>query len=178
MPQKKCSSCNYVHCRCLPVNIYKKPLVKIEAVCPPEKIAPSLSLCMPWEIDFTFNVQSNVSPSTFKAVGLFNTKKSCLQSISSAFFAPDRAPTKDDLDQSTIILPTVGIAGCITGQVQIYGYKDDYKASLTPYILKTGKEVILLTDFIDTTVDTSQPIELIFVARLFYCACPSKCKNY
>jgi len=149
--------------------------VKIEAVCPPEKIAPSLPLCMTWEIDFTFNVQSDISPSTFEATGLFNIKKGCLQSIASTFFAPDRAPTKDDLDQSTILLPIVGQAGCITGQVQIYGDNADYTASLTPYILETGKEVILLTNFIDTTVDVSQPIQLIFVARLFYCACPAKC---
>ena len=174
MPKKKCFSCNYIQCRCPPRNKCKKPLVQIEAICPPERIAPSLPLCMTWEIDFTFKVGSNVTPITFEATGLFNIKKGCLQSIASAFFAPDRAPTKDDLDQSTIILPVVGQAGSITGQVQIYGDNADYTASLTPYILETGKEVILLTNFIDTTADVSQPIQLIFVARLFYCACPSK----
>ena len=164
MPKKRCISCNYIDCRCPPV-------VEIEALCPSEKIRPSLPLCMTWEIEFSFREGSDISPDTFEATGLFNIKKGCLQSISSIFFAPDRSPTKDDLDQSTIRLPMIGQAGSITGEVQIYGDGVDYTASLTPYILETGKCVTLLTNFINSTVDESKPIHLIFVSRLFYCVC-------
>jgi len=177
MPKKKCFSCNYTNCRCSPVKALKAPIAEIEAVCPPERIRPSLPLCMTWNLEFSFREGSDINPDTFEATGLFNIKKGCLQSVASVFFAPDRAPTKDDLDQSTIRLPIVGQAGSITGEVQIYGDGVDYTASLTPYILETGKCVTLLTNFINTTVDQSKPIQLIFVARLFYCACPDKKKG-
>ena len=178
MPKKKCFRCNYIQCACPPVKSNKTPIVEIEAVCSPEKINSSLPLCMTWEIDYSFREDSNITPLSFEATGLFNIKKGCLQSIASTFVATDRAPTQEDLDQSTIILPVVGEAGSITGEVQIYGDTADYTASLTPYILETGKEVTLLTNFIDTTVDVSKPIQLVFVARLFYCACPAKKKRH
>jgi len=163
-----------MNCICPPIRSQEAPIVEIEALCPPEKIRPSLPLCMTWEIDFSFREGSNITPDTFEATGLFNIKKGCLQSVSSTFFASNRAPTKDDLDQSTIILPMVGQAGSITGEVQIYGDGVDYIASLTPYILETGKRVTLLTNFINTTVDESKPIQLVFVARFFYCVCQNR----
>jgi len=167
MPRRhKCDVCRRSKCRCK-----KPPIVKIEAVCPPDRIRPALPLCSPWEITFSFLDTSDLTPPTFDAPGLFNIKDKCLQSVSSVFLAPTRPPTINDLDQSTIELPIAGYAGSITGEVYFFGKDGNYTASLKPYILEDGKTITLLVNFINTTADANTAINLIFVARLFYCTC-------
>ncbi len=167
----RCDQCHHRSCRCP-----KLPIATIEAVCPEKKIRVALPLCMTWDITFDFLSTKTINPLTFDATGLFNIQKGCLQSVSTAFFAPNRPPTSDDLDQSTICLPIAGITGSITGEVYFFGDRVDYVASLKPYLLEDGKTVTLLTNFVTTTVDANMPVQLIFVARLFYCACPAEKK--
>lgn len=169
MPSKKCGECNRSRCRCS-----KEPAAIIEAICPEQKIRPALGLCMTWSLSFNFFEERNISPLSFDATGLFNIKGGCLQSVSTAFFAPNKAPTAEDLDQSEIHLEIPGYAGSITGEVYFFGDKVDYTASLKPYLLEDGKTVTLLTNFVNTSVGANTPVQLIFVARLFYCACKSK----
>lgn len=170
-----CDGCHEYICIC---KCKETPIVKIQAECPPETIRDCLPLCMDWNISFDFVETSNISPSSFTSPGLFNIKGGCLQSISTVFLAPDRAPTSSDLDQSTITLPIPGCAGSITGEVYLFGDRSDYTASLKPYLLESGKTVTLLTNFIKgDDADSGTSIQLIFVARLFYCAIKDKKKR-
>ena len=165
-----------MRCVCPPIKPLKLPIVEVEAICPPEHIPPALPLLKSWEIMFSFPEGVDITPFTFEATGLFNVKKCCLQSIASTFVATDRTPTKDQLDQSTIRLPIAGQGGSMTGEVLLFGDGFDYTANLTPLLLEDGRKVTLITNFIDTTVAAENPIQLIFVARLFYCICPKKKK--
>lgn len=155
-----------------PIYIQKQPaFLKIQAECPPERIRYCLPLCMPWTITFDFVETSNITPSSFTSTGLFNVKKCCLQSVSTVFFSPDRAPTAEDLDQSTITLPVPGCVGSITGEVYLFGDRSEYTASLKPYLLRNGRTVTLLTNFIKgKNAGSETSIQLVMVARLFYCA--------
>lgn len=169
MPKYGCNKCGHRRCRCP-----KLPAVEVEAVCPAPKIRPGLPLCMTWKMTFSFFEERNISPLNFKATGLFNIHDGCLQSVSTAFYAPNRVPTSLDFEQSQICLDIPGIAGTITGEVYFFGDKGEYTAALTPYLLEDGKVVTLLTKTVQTTVSEGSNIQLIFVARLFYCACPTK----
>lgn len=172
-PYNGCNDCGQYLCICK-----KRAIVKIEAECPPDRIRYCLPLCMTWSISFDFVETSSISPSSFTAPGLFNIKGGCLQSVSTVFFAPDRAPTAEDLDQSTITLPIPGCAGSITGEVYLFGDRAEYTASLKPYLLKSGKTVTLLTNFIKgENADSQTSIQLVMVARLFYCAIADKKKR-
>lgn len=172
-PCDDCDDCGMVICIC-----EEKPIVKIEAQCPPERIRRCLPLCMSWNITFDFVETSNISPASFMVPGLFNIKGGCLQSVSTVFFAPNRAPTSEDLDQSTITLPIPGCIGSITGEVYLFGDRADYTASLKPYILESGKTVTLLTNFIKgSNANSSTSIQLVMVARLFFCALKNKKKR-
>lgn len=167
-----CDGCDQHLCICK-----KQPIVRVEAECPPDRIRYCLPLCMTWNISFDFVETSNISPSTFTAPGLFNVQGGCLQSVSTVFFAPDRAPTAKDLDQSTITLPIPGCAGSITGEVYLFGDRSEYTASLKPYLLKSGKTVTLLTNSIKgKNADSQTSLQLVMVTRLFYCAIKDKKK--
>jgi len=153
-------------------------ILKIQAECPEERIRYCLPLCMPWTISFDFVETSNITPSSFTSTGLFNVENCCLQSVSTVFFSPDRAPTTGDLDQSTITLPIPGCVGSITGEVYLFGDRSEYTASLKPYLLKNGRTVTLLTNFIKgANANSETSIQLVMVARLFYCAIKDKKKH-
>jgi len=167
-----CCECGVNKCICK-----EEPVARIEVECPKERIRDCLSLCLDWNINFEFVETSNIFPSSFSIPGLFNIKNGCLQSISTVYFAPDRAPKSTDLDQSTITLPIPGCVGSVTGEVYLFGYRGDYTASLKPYLLESGKTITLLTNFIKgNDASSSTSIQLILVARLFFCSIKSKKK--
>lgn len=168
MPKHKCGKCHHRRCVCMEP---KLPLAKVEAVCPPPKIRPGLPLCNVMTITFEFFEGRDISPLRFEAIGLYNISNGCLQSVSTAFFSPNKAPTAEILDQSTICLEIPGSAGSITGEVYFFGDNIDYTASLKPYLLEDGHVATLLTNFVSTTVPANTSVQLVFVARLFYCTC-------
>jgi len=150
----------------------KKKIAEVETICLSESIPPALPLCKPWEILFRFKVGTNITPMTVKAVGVFNESGGCIQSVASAFLAPDRTPTKEQLDESTVILPIAGRTGSITGELYLFGDSGfDYTASLYPTLICSGRKATMLVNFIDTNLEASTPSQLILVARFFYCAC-------
>jgi hypothetical protein len=150
----------------------KKKIPEIETICLTDSIPPALSLCKPWEILFRFRVNSNITPMMVRAAGVFNECGGCIQSVASAFLAPDRTPTKEQLNESTVILPVAGRTGSITGELYLFGDSGfDYTATLYPTLICSGRKATMLVNFIDTNLNADTASQLILVARFFYCVC-------
>jgi len=173
MGKSKCRGCEKI-CekkkKCKP----KDPVANIVATCPPPKIRRGLALQMTWKMRFNFFEDINISPISFEAKGLFCIECGCLQSVTTAFFAPNRVPTFEDFNQSTLCLDIPGFGGTITGEVYFFGDRVDYTAVLTPYLLEDGQVATLLTRSVTSNGSTNSSVQLVFVARLYYCAIPKK----
>lgn len=177
MNMQGCYECGYLKCRCykkVKCKKPKRPAVNVEAECPAPKIRPGLPLCMTWKMRFNFFENVNISPISFESTGLFNIKDGCLQSITTTFLAPNRVPTFEDFNQSTLCLDIPGVGGTITGEIYFFGDRVDYSAVLTPYLLEDGKVATLLTRSVTSNVSANTSVQLVFVARLYYCAIPKK----
>jgi hypothetical protein len=155
----------------------KKPLkICLNAKLPSLQIPPALPLICEWSPEFFFPETVTIDPQMLKLTGLYSIKNGCLQSVSSICSSFDKTPDKSFLDQCKLKVPIPGVIGSVTGGAYFFGINNNYKASLTPYLLRSGKEIVFLPQKVPNDITVNQPNKLIFTARLFYKICKPCCK--